>query len=197
MKFGGNAGSSCLDRRFERYPRPASGLWFCLSDAVTYQRGQKHGDTEIDKNTDHRYDLGRTRRAVPACGILFSKTAPFIWSGAGSPAMRTVGRSSGCVKRGGCSKKTTAEGAERINELRLTLYLRGLFLPEAFDGEQKAQILEQFPANGCGGGTAAYVSAQLYGTGAGVLRLEESACRRMGPIQADRTVLAAALFRRN
>ena len=41
-------------------------------------------------------------------------------------------------------KKTTAEGAERVNELRLTLYLRGLFLPEEFDGEQKAQILEQF-----------------------------------------------------
>ena len=41
-------------------------------------------------------------------------------------------------------KKTTAEGAERINKMRLTLYLRGLFLPEAFDGEQKAHILAQF-----------------------------------------------------
>ena len=41
-------------------------------------------------------------------------------------------------------KKKTAEGAELINKLRLTLYLRGLFLPEEFDGEQKAQILEQF-----------------------------------------------------
>ena len=41
-------------------------------------------------------------------------------------------------------KKTTAEGAERVNELRLTLYLRGIFLPEAFDSEQKACILAQF-----------------------------------------------------
>ncbi len=44
---------------------------------------ENDGNAEIDKNTDRRYDLGRMRRAVPACGALFPKAALFIWSGAG------------------------------------------------------------------------------------------------------------------
>ena len=74
----------------------------------------------------------------------FSKSCAVFTVWSQLPATQIAGKSSDCGKRGGCSKKTTAEGAERVNELRLTLYLRGIFLPEAFDSEQKACILAQF-----------------------------------------------------
>lgn len=104
---------------------------------------ENDGNAEIDKNTDCRYDLGRMRRAVPACGALFPKAALFIWSGAGRLLCGLPSDRPAAGNGAGVQKKT-AEGAERIHKLRLTLYLRGLFLPEAFDGEQKAHILAQF-----------------------------------------------------
>lgn len=104
---------------------------------------ENDGNAEIDKNTDRRYDLGRMRRAVPACGRFFQKCCCLY-------GLEPVRRYADCRQivrlreTGRVFKKTTAEGAERIHKLRLTLYLRGLFLPEAFDGEQKAHILAQF-----------------------------------------------------